>query len=294
MRRYDTIINLKIQAKGLLCQESLNFSLLQSNCRLEFENRNISKNFTQKYEKNVGIFYNKCSMARGIFFDGRKMNQGEVRLCLSLPTTHTEICDFIRIVTEIKLQYKNIQLICDDFSLTMEQFVQGKENYLHYSLATLRELCSKNVTTLELVHVPYTFTLKEQKYFANKGTLEDLQVLLHHKQVEKRNDVGLEIIQDEDGNDQAIFALIANFPTILPIRYEDSVYLAENPVDSAVICFYSEPGEPLDQNNYDYDVLIQLLIDFGADYLDETHLSLPGFTEEELNEIAIELTSLEV
>lgn len=293
MYKADTTIHIKVQAKGILCQELLNFAEVQKNSRLEFEPRSISLGFNQKPHKDVGVLYNKCSLARGIFFDGRKMNQGEVRLGLSIPTTHTEICDFIRLVAEIKVQYRNIQVISEDMVLSMEEFVQGKDNYLHYSLATLREICGKNQATIELLHAPYTLTPKEQKLFAKNGTLDDFQVLLHRRQSQTRKDAGLEILTDEiTGQETAVFALIVNVPSVLPLDFQDSVYLEDVNVESAQVSFYVRPDEKLTEEFFDYDLFIQLLIDFGAENYDEKHLSLPGFTEEELSEIAMELKSM--
>lgn len=289
MRKIETSIHIIIQAKGLLCQETLNFNELQSKCRLEFETRNVSPGFGQKSSKDIGVLYNKCSMARGIFFDGRKMQKGEVRLGLFLPTTESEICDFIRIVAEIKLQYRNIQLIHNEAYISMEEFVQGKENYFHYSLATLREICGKNEATLELIHSPYTLTPKEQLYFTNKGSLHDLQLLLHRRQTERKNDVGMEINTNSAGQTVAVFSIICNFPSVVPISYLDSVYLEGQTVDFAEISLYSSPGDPLVKENFLYEDFVQLLIEFGAEKKDEKHLSLPPFTEEELLEIATEL-----
>lgn len=293
MTKTDRIIRISVQANGLLCQELLNFAELRKNCRLEFENRPMALGINQKPHKDVGVLYNKCSMARGIYFDGRKMNQGEVRLGLSVPTSHSEICDFIRIVAEIKVQYRNIQVICDDMSLSMEEFVQGKENYLHFSLACLREICSKNKATIELISAPYTLTPKEQAFFAKKGTLEDFQRLLHRRQSEQKTDAGLEIITEEEtGREIAIFELTAGFPTTMPLHYEDSSYLDGIAVDGAQIAFYLRPEIRLTEENFDYETFIQLLIEFGAEKSDENHLALPGFTEEELSEIAMELSSM--
>lgn len=289
MRKIETSIHIIVQAKGLLCQESLNFSELQTKCRLEFEQRNNSPGFGQKPSKNVGILYNKCSMARGIFFDGKRMEKGEVRLGLFLPTTEAEICDFIRVVAEIKLQYRNIQLTNNDANIGMEEFVQGKENYFHYSLATLREICSKNEATLELIHAPYTLTPKEQHFFSSKGSLHDLQLLLHRRQTEQKNDVGMEIQVDSRGKTSAVFSIICNYPTVMPISYLDSVYLEGQTVDDAEISMYASPGDLLLEKNFSYKAFIDLLLEFGADKKDEKHISLPAFTEEELLEIASEL-----
>lgn len=286
MRKIDTSIEIIIQAKGLLCQEELNFPELLNNCRMEFEVRHSTTAFGQRPSNHMGVLYNKFSMARGIYFDGRKMHKGEVRLGLFLPTTEGEICDFIRIVAEIKLQYRNIQLLNNEANITMEEFVQGKENYFHYSLATLREICSKNQATLELIHAPYTFTPKEQSYFSTKGSLHDLQLLLHRRQTEKKNDVGMEIETDKDGKEIAVFSIISNFPAVIPISYLDSVYLEDCSVKEAKISFYKSPGDLLVDEKFPYDDFIALLIEFGADKKDEKHLSLPPFTEDELEEIA--------
>ncbi len=289
-------VDLTIKAKGVLCKETLDLLSLLKRCRLEFGCYSPYFVLEDKHPNNVGLLYNPKRMGRGIYFDGSKKDQGIVKLSFNLPTTPTEIDDIFRVVTEVKLQYRNVVLISEDASLSVEEFVARKQRFLQYSLSTLRGFCETRQyesAILTLAAYPYTLTPDEMVHYANNGTLEEFEELLHQKQTVNAYYSCPKLMRKEDTQELvAFYTLAEDCPSIMPIECSCFLSLEQVPVDYGLVRFYIDSEQRVLDGYYDYDNFVAVLLEFGAEYFDGDHLILPSFTAEELKEIANEILSM--
>lgn len=283
-------IQLTIQSKGILCKDDLDFNELLKFCKLNFAQHN-SFYVLEEADSTTGILYNPNALARGIYFDGSKMEQGEVGVELSFPTTHGEICDFIRVVTGIKLQYRNIQLLYDGITLSMDDFVSSKHRFLEHSLNTLKVLCQEEEeVTLTMVKHPYTLTEKEQKFFATEGTLENFELFLCKKQ-EGTAEFACPTIMTDPVTEKvlAVYCLMENQDVIMPILHGQFITKNNLEINRGILYLCKNKRQKIFDQGFDHDQLMELLVEFGAEYYDATHLYLPAFTSGELKEIVKEM-----
>lgn len=289
-------MDLKIKAKGLLCRETLDFQALLKNCRLHYGGYNPFFVLEEENHGDVGLLYNPHRMARGIYFDGSKKDEGEVTLSFNLPTSPSEIHDVIRVVTEVKLQYRNVELISDGVVLTVEEFIQGKDNYLDYSLSTLRGFCetkSYECAILTLAAYPYTLTPDEMEHYGNDGTLEEFEELLHQKQTVDAQYVCPKIMKKNDTEEVvAFYTLVEDCACIMPVAANCFLNGEQVPIERGLVRFYIDSHKCVLDGHYDYDHFVAVLLEYGAEYFDGDHLYLPAFQLAELEEIASEIQKL--
>ncbi|MFI3253027.1 MAG: hypothetical protein R3Y63_01605 [Eubacteriales bacterium] len=286
-------VDLIIRAKGVLCKEDLDLVDLLRRCRLGFGSYSPYFVLEDKHPNNVGLLYNPKRLGRGIYFDGSKKDQGMVKLSFNLPTTPTEIDDVLRVVAEVKVQYRNVELISDDLTLSVEEFVNRKQRFLQYSLASLRGFCETRQyesAILTLVTFPYTLTPDEMVYYSNEGTLEEFEELLHEKQIVDAYYASPKLMRKESTDELvAFYTLAEDCPSIMPIECSCFLSLEQMPVDFGLVRFYIDSEKRMLDGYFDYDNFISVLLECGAEYFDGDHLLLPSFTADELQEIADEI-----
>lgn len=288
-------IDVIVQAKGLLCKENLDFQAVLRNCRLKYGSYTPYFVLDTEYTGDVGLLYNPSRMGRGIYMDVSQKDQGRVMLSFNLPTTESEIMDVFRTVGEIKKQYRNVELTVDGKTMNLEQFVGEKEKYMQYSLSTLRGFCETRqyeAAILTTAAFPYTLTPDEMNFFANEGTLEDFEELLHKKQLVDAHYACPKMMK-KDGTEEivAFYTLAEDCATIMPIGCKCFLSLEHLPIAYGLIRFYIDSQERVLDGYMEYDNFITVLLERGTEYFDGDHLYLPPFSYEELVELAKEVLS---
>lgn len=283
-------VDLIIEATGLLCQKELDLQTLLRKTRMNFGSYDPFFMLNDTPPSEVGLLYNPQRLARGIYFDGKEMNEGKVVMSFNLPTTPSEIDDVIRLATEIKVQYRNVDLTCEGVTVNIDDFVQNRDHYLEYSLASLRGFCetrSYDAAILTLVMFPYTLTPDEMVYFSQDGTLEDFETLLHGKQMTETHYATPNIMKNDETEELVAFYTVAeDCPGIYPVSH--SCFLSADPVQltRGYVRFYIASKNTVIDGYYDYDDFANLITEWGADYFDGDHFMIPSFTLDEIQEIA--------
>lgn len=278
-----------IQSKGVLGKESLNLQTLLSKTNLSFLPQETTTRGKKEVSDQLGCVYNPEKLARGIYFDGRRADSGKVVLGISFPTSLPEICDFFRIATEVKLQYRNVQVYYEDIDLSFDELIEKRESFEEYALSALEEICQEAMTTLRLQSFVYTFTAQEQKEFRQSPSLQRLEELFHQRQSQQFCETAPCLFNDGE-QEMAVFFLVEEQASILPILLEDSLYWEGEIPEKVVVSFKNKHGKALFTGYYDYVVFVELMLNFGAEKVGEKHLSLPGFTKAELEEIVKDIS----
>lgn len=291
-------VDLIIEATGFLCQKTLDFQSLLKKTRLNFGSYDPYFMLNDLNTGDMGLLYNPQRLGRGIYFDGREMNEGVVKMSFNLPTTPSEIDDLIRLASEIKVQYKNVDLTCDGVTVNIDDFVQNKQHYLDYSLATLQGFCetqSYEAAILTLVRFPYTLTPDEMVYFSKEGTLEEFEELLHGKQMVDIYYATPKIMKKDDTEEIVAFYTVAeDVPGIYPV--ECSCFLSADmvKVQRGYVRFYIDSTKSVLDGYFDYNNFANLITEWGADYFDGDHFMIPAFSLDEIQEITSSLNKMPV
>lgn len=282
-------VSISIKATGILCRQELDLPDLLRRCKLNYGSYDPFFVLTEDYPGDVGLLYNPSRLGRGIYFDGTKRNEGEVNLCFNLPTTPSEIDDLVRLATEIKVQYRNVELTHDNITVSIDEFVESVDKYKEYSLATLRGFCETKQyesAIITLVSFPYTLTPDEMEFFSKEGGLEEFEELIHEKQMEKAIYCKPKILTEESTEEVvAFYTLAENCPSILPVEYTCFLSLEQVVVDKGLIRFYLGSESQMMDGYYDYNKFTKVMIEFGATYFDGDHLLLPELGKAEFEEI---------
>lgn len=289
-------VDVKIKAEGFLCNLALDLQALLKNCTLHFGTYNPFFVLEEDNVSEMGLLFNPTRMGRGIYFDGRKMMEGEVRLSINIPTTAHEINDFMALIQEIKEQYRNIVIHYEKKTLSYEEFAQNKPQYLEYSAETLRRLCETKEyesAILTLAAFPYTLTPDEMEFFANEGDLDAFEELIHQKQMVDANYACPKIMKKEDSGEMVAFYTIPEeCPIIVPVECASFMSLEHVKINYGLVRFYIDSIKKVLPGYYDYSNYIDVMLKRGATYFDGDHLLVPSFSLPQLVEIARELEGM--
>lgn len=289
-------VDVRIKAEGFLCRQELDLQVVLKNCTLHFGSYNPFFVLEEDPFSEAGILYNPTRMGRGIYFDGKKMNQGEVLMSMNIPTTPHEIDDMFAVVTEIKNQYRNISITCENRDISYEEFLGQRDGYIEYSSKSLRGLCETKeyeAAILTLAAFPYTLTPDEMEFFATEGELSDFEELIHQKQTIDANYACPKIMK-KDGTDEivAFYTYTEDSPTITPVECGAFMSLEHVKISYGMVRFYIDSIKKVLPGYYDYNNFIDVMLKRGATYFDGDHILVPGFSLPQLVEIARELESM--
>lgn len=290
-------IELKISAKGYLCKKKLDFQALLKRCKLNYGSYNSFYVLDEDNGGSVGLLYNPSRLARGIFFDGTLMDEGQVSISFNLPTTLTEINDFIRVATEVKVQYRNVELICDGLETTIEELIENRDNFLDYSLESLRGFCTNKeyeAGIITLASFPYTFSQEEMEYYAKAETLDEFEEMIHQRQTIDAYYASPSLMKKPDSEEVvAFYTLTEDTPSIFPLRPNN--FLTMDPVDigRGLVRFYIHSQAEVIDGAFDFDKFIEEVAPRGAWLFDGDHVYIPSLNKKTIYEIAIKLTKEE-
>jgi len=282
---------LRIQAKTLFGNKSVDFKRLIQNCGLQFGHNNDFYILEDGAENNTVILYNPNRIGRGIFFDGRKMSEGKVEISYNIPTTEAEITDFIRVVKELESQLKKVEMYCveEECKYTVEQLEQNKDRMVQFSLNKLNEFC------LNKEYVSYIFTLamwpcelteELVTKFERCTDLQEFEQILHEKQSLDVYYGKPRLLQKQTGEIGAFYTFTEECESIFPVKADRFLNLELITINEGYVRYYIFSEDRIMDGLYDYDKFIQYMLEHGAKYYDKSHIYVPSMTKAQIEEMA--------
>ncbi len=282
---------LKIEAKTLFGSKAVNFGQLIQNCGLQFGHDNEFYILEDGAADNTVILYNPNRIGRGIFFDGRNMQEGKVEISYNIPTTEAEITDFIRVAKELERQLKKVEMYCveEECKYTTEQLEQNKERMVQFSREKLNEFCANKEYSsyiFTLAMWPLELTQEMVDKFETCTDLQEFEQILHDKQSLDVYYGKPILMQKQTGEIGAFYTFTEECESIFPIKADGFFCMERINVDEGFIRYYIFSEERLIEGMYDYDKFIQYMLEHGASYYDRSHILVPSMTKAQMEELA--------
>ena len=279
-----------IKSKGLFSNKELDVRELLSNCKLNYGSYNAFYILEDdKVNNNAMILYNPSKIGRGIFFDCNKINEGEVSLSYNIPTTPTEISDFLNIVKEIERQYKKVEITMEDKIITVDALQSLKEEMIETSLSFLQSACTQHADKayiLTLALFPFNLSQEQREKFSSSNNLVDFENLLHDKQNIDCYYAKPSILENnETGKLAGFYALTEDCNSIFPIAGNEYLNLDIPTVDESFIRFFIASENRIVDGMFDYDKFIKHFSNTDVQKFDATHIIIPPLTKTQIDEI---------
>lgn len=281
---------LKITPKGMF-KKKLDFEKLVNSCGMAYGNMNDFYVLDDGMQNGVAVIYNPKRIGRGISFDGS--NPSELRLRYNIPTTETEICDFLRLVKEIVRQLGKAKLYCveDEREYTAETLAQQKDEMVRFSRERLNEFCSnKDYTTYILTLAKYPLWLSDEmaERFAACTDLAEFEQLLHEKQDIDIYYAKPRLMQKKTGEVGAFYVFTEECRSVFPIKYDNFVNLGQVKASEGFVMYALISKNKALDKMFDYDKFIKYHLEHGAEYFDKTHIILPAMDYQQMFELVKE------
>lgn len=282
---------LKIKGKSLFGNKNIDFSTLVKSCGLEYGHDNDFYMLEEGMENGIAILYNPKRMGRGIFLDGREMANGKVEISYNIPTTKSEIEDFINVVKELERQLKKVEMYCveEERSYTVPQLEENKDRMIEFSRLKLNEFCGNpeyETKIFTLAMWPLVLTKEQEEKFAKCTDLDEFEQILHDKQNIDVYYAKPRLYQNKDGRIGAFYTLTEECESIFPTKANGFFSMEQIKIDDGFIQYYIFSENRVLEGLFDYDKFVANLIGQGAEYYDASHLLVPSMTKEQIEELA--------
>ena len=284
---------LKIKAKALLGSKKTDIDVLLKSCGMAHGNTNEFY-ILEEGESNQGtaVLYNPAKLGRGIFFDFSENEKGSLTLSYNIPTTASEIDDFISLVQEIEKQLKKVDLYCveEERNYTVSELIDNREHMIAFSLSSLNEFCqnrdySSYIFTLAMW--PLVLTDEQVQEFAHCKDLNGLEKLFHEKQNIDVYYAKPRLLRNNNtGRIGAFYTLTEECESIFPIRADGFINLDDLKIDDGMIQFYIYSENYTMDGLFDYEKFPQYILQHGATMFDKEHMLVPSMTKAELEAMA--------
>lgn len=284
---------LKIKAKSLLGPKKTDISALLKSCGMAYGSANEFY-ILEEGQSNQGtaVLYNPAKLGRGIFFDFSENEKGSLTMSYNIPTTASEIDDFINLVQEIEKQLKKVDLYCEEEEkkYTVSELISNREHMIAFSLSSLNEFCqnqdySSYIFTLAMW--PLVLTDEQAQEFAHCKDLDGLEKLFHEKQNMDVYYAKPRLLRNNNtGRIGAFYTLTEECESIFPIRADGFLNLDALKIDDGMIQFYIYSENRTMDGLFDYEKFSQYVLQHGATLYDKEHMLIPSMTKAELETMA--------
>lgn len=286
---------LKIKAKALLGPKKTDINALLKDCGMTYGTAN--EFFILEEGKSSGqtaILYNPGKLGRGIFIDFSENEKGSLTLSYNIPTTASEIDDFIRLVQGIEKQLKKVELYCEEEerNFTVSSLQDNRENMIAFSLSTLNDFCqNQNYSSyiFTLAMWPLVLTDEQAKEFAHCRSLDGLEKLFHEKQAMDVYYAKPRLLQNnKTGKIGALYTLTEECESIFPIRADGFLNLntQDLKIEEGMIQFFIYSENRAIEGLFNYEKFSQYIRQHGATPYDKEHILIPPMTKAELEDMA--------
>lgn len=284
---------LKIKAKALLGSKKTDIDALLKSCGMAYGNTNEFYILDEgKSNQETAILYNPKKLGRGIFMDFSENEKGSLTLSYNIPTTASEIDDFLNLVQEIEKQLKKVELYCEEEEkkYTVSELINNRERMIAFSLSSLNAFCqnqdySSYIFTLAMW--PLVLTDEQAQVFAHCTNLDGLEKLFHEKQNMDVYYAKPRLLRNNNtGRIGAFYTLTEECDSIFPIRADGFLNLDALKIDDGMIQFYIYSENRAMDGLYDYEKFSQYILQHGATLYDKEHMLIPSMTKAELETMA--------
>lgn len=286
---------LKIKARALLGPKKTDIDALLRSCGMAYGNTNEFYILEEgKSNQGTAVLYNPKKLGRGIFMDFSENEKGSLTLSYNIPTTASEIDDFLNLVQGIEKQLKKVELYCEEEEkkYTVSELISNRENMIVFSLNTLNDFCqnqdySSYIFTLAMW--PLVLTDEQAQEFAHCKDLEGLEKLFHEKQALDAYYAKPRLLQNNNtGKIGAFYTLTEECDSIFPIRADGFLNLdtQDLKIDDGMIQFYIYSENRLMDGLFNYEKFSQYILQHGATLYDKEHMLVPSMTKAELETMA--------
>ena len=286
---------LQIRKKGFFGNKNVDLKLILKNCGLKYGSSNEFYILQEDViNQNTAVLYNPTRIGRGIFFNGSKAAEGEISLSYNIPTTATEISDFVRIVKEVERQLKKVALYCveEEREYTTQTLEDNIPNMTQFSLQSLHEFCKKEYSTYILTLAMWPFVMNKEQVleFSECKDLQKFEQLLHDMQAIDAYYAKPTLMQNKaDGKILAIYTLTEECVSIFPVKADDFLNLDSIKIDEGLVRFYIFSENQARDGMFSYDRFISYMSEHGARKFDDTHLLIPSITKDEIDHMISEI-----
>lgn len=245
-----------------------------------------------KQIQGTAVFYNPERIGRGIFFDGRKAQEGYYEISYNIPTTKAEITDFTRLAGEIERRLGRVDMYCveEERTFTGRELEQGIENFAVFSQKSLNRFCGNKEFgsyILTLARWPYTLTENKVAAWETCTDLSDFGQTLHNLQAMDVYYAKPRLLQKNDTKEiVAFYALTEECESVFPVRADGLLNLSKLKITEGFVQFVIYSEDRVLEGMFPYEQFIEKLSGYGVRQFDADHILIPSMTKAELEKLA--------
>ncbi len=245
-----------------------------------------------KQIQGTAVFYNPERIGRGIFFDGRKAQEGYYEISYNIPTTKAEITDFTRLAGEIERRLGRVDMYCveEERTFTGRELEQGIENFAVFSQKSLNRFCGNKEFgsyILTLARWPYTLTENKVAAWETCTDLSDFGQTLHNLQAMDVYYAKPRLLQKNDTKEiVAFYALTEECESVFPVRADGFLNLSKLKITEGFVQFVIYSEDRVLEGMFPYEQFIEKLSGYGVRQFDADHILIPSMTKAELEKLA--------
>lgn len=219
------------------------------------------------------------------------MDEGEITISYNIPTTGSEIEDFIRAVAEIERQMKSARMYCEEEEreYTLEELVENKARMEAFSLRRLNEFCQREdyaAYIFTLVMWPVFLTDEDVKRFAVCDKLEEFEEYVHEKQAMDVYYAKPRLLRNSQNNKiGAFYVLTEECESVFTVSADEFINQDGIQIDEGFIQFYIYSEDRMVDGLFDYEKFMKYLLEHGVEYFDASHVLVPSLTKDVINEM---------
>lgn len=245
-----------------------------------------------KQIQGTAVFYNPERIGRGIFFDGRKAQEGYYEISYNIPTTKAEITDFTRLAGEIERRLGRVDMYCveEERTFTGRELEQGIENFAVFSRKSLNRFCGNKEFgsyILTLARWPYTLTENKVAAWETCTDLSDFGQTLHNLQAMDVYYAKPRLLQKNDTKEiVAFYALTEECESVFPVRADGFLNLSKLKITEGFVQFVIYSEDRVLEGMFLYEQFIEELSGYGVRQFDADHILIPSMAKAELEKLA--------
>ena len=290
---------LKIKAKkGLMGPRKINMEALLKDCGMQYGSANEFYILEEgKLDQNTAVLYNPRRIGRGIYFVFRENEEGVLTLSYNIPTTTSEIDDFINIVQGMEKQLKKVELYCveEEKYYTTSELRDNREHMIAFSLSTLNNFCRNQDYSsyiFTLAKWPLVLMDEQVQEFAQCQNLDRFEQLIHERQDMDVYYAKPRLMKNNNtGKIGAFYAFTEECKSIFPF-HADSFFnldIQDLKIDEGFIQFVLYSEKRVLDGMFDYEKFAQYVLQHGAVPYDKEHMLVPSMNKAQLEAMAREI-----
>ncbi len=265
-------------------------------CGLEFGSYNDFYVLDEgKVINGAATLYNPDRVGRGIYLDAGNLRKGEVTVSYNIPTTASEIRDFVKVVKAIQEQLGDVSLCEADLkeTYTIASLEKEVDSMIGASGAKLRSAFLQpdvSAPLLTLAKFPWMPDEETWKKIGAGDTMDVFEETLHEVQTEDIYYAKPALYRNAaNGGVVAVFTLPVDCDACFPVEPGEILVAPGLPLGvkfdgacEAVIMFVVVEENRAIDGLYPYSAFVEYAKAAGAEPFDANRIRVPGLSEEEI------------